>query len=346
MAPMIAVVVHVDAFGRGGDLPGDLIYRKRLDERPGGRMDGRGQTIRVGADQMRRQAGIGEIYLGSADSPRGEVPRPGRKPDDQENGVKPFEVRKYSGAVDAQPAGSGGCVGLASAERRRPPQQAGERYCLADAGESGQIALDHRIQVTLEPFPPSGRVVANRFGITSPAQPPQVFIPAEMLEQRRAGEPLEPPADVGRGTAGQLPFRQRAEAQDADPPGQGFTDSGNGQEVGGAGEQEPTGIRVGVHEPLDGSDHPVAAELYLVDRQRAASSGEEGQRIGQGRLPLRIVVERNVLTAPLLGYQPGKGCLSALTGPVQDDRAKSIERFAEAGPEVPADQFHKSNYSP
>ncbi len=106
------------------------------------------------------------------------------------------------------------------------------------------------------------------------------------------------------------------------------------------------GSRVGVHEPLDGSDHPVAAELYLVDRQRAASSGEEGQRIGQGRLPLRIVVERNVLTAPLLGYQPGKGCLSALTGPVQDDRAKSIERFAEAGPEVPADQFHKSNYSP
>ena len=167
-----------------------------------------------------------------------------------------------------------------------------------------------------------------------------------MLEQRRAGEPLEPPADVGRRTAGQLPFRQRAEAQDADPPGQGFTDGGNGQEVGGAGEQEPSGIRVVVHELLDGSDHPVAAELYLVDRQRAAASGEEGQRIGQGRLPLRIVVERNVLTAPLLGYQPGEGGLSALTGPVQDNRAKSIERFAEAGPEVPADQFHESNYSP
>lgn len=51
-------------------------------------MDGGGQTIRVGADQMGRQAGIGEIYLGAADSPRGEVPQPGRNPDDQEDGVK------------------------------------------------------------------------------------------------------------------------------------------------------------------------------------------------------------------------------------------------------------------
>ena len=90
------------------------------------------------------------------------------------------------------------------------------------------------------------------------------------------------------------------------PSGQGLADGWDGQEVGGAGQQETSRCRRRIHQTLDSPNNAIATELYLVHSEQSGLIGQESDRIVQGSFSGRVIVKRRVSTISLGRDEPSK----------------------------------------
>ena len=91
-----------------------------------------------------------------------------------------------------------------------------------------------------------------------------------------------------------------------------------------------------VHEQLDDLDQPITGDLHLVDHQRRRPARQERHGIVAGGLQHRLVLERDIGSAGLLGDEPGQSRLARLARPVQDHDAEPAERVTEPVCQMPA----------
>lgn len=62
---VVPVVEHTQTATRGGQLAGDLVDRESFQQRTGGTGCGRGEHLGSDAEQIGRQAGVGQMELGA-----------------------------------------------------------------------------------------------------------------------------------------------------------------------------------------------------------------------------------------------------------------------------------------
>ena len=122
----------------------------------------------------------------------------------------------------------------------------------------------------------------------------------------------------GVGGPFQLALGERPQLDDLHPAGQGVGEPAQRQHLGGPGEQELPGTRVGIDGYLDRPEQP-RSQLNLIDHHEAVVLDEAGRIVLCSAQRRRIVQQADHGVRVPQGGDPGQGALAGLPGAVERD---------------------------
>src|SRR5947209_6409417 len=271
-------------------------------------------------EQARRQPGVVEVELGRLDETLAEI---GEKRRQAEGDVARLQHRKPAsrrGLGDAAVARQRGEVEDLPRAAGAEAEEGLEEQQVADLDELPDVTLDVGGDIVGKPFV-SGQVPLVDPGIAA--------LPKQRIEVRRR-----------LGKTADLLQRERQQLRQGGAAGERLGHAADQRQVLGAGEQEPAGRWVFVHQALQiGKDlrHP----LDLVKDDAVPVPGEESDRVLLGEFPLRRVLQGHV--RPVGEGHAAESRLARLAWPRQSEDRIARGQVEETRLEEPLD--HGSSLS-
>jgi hypothetical protein len=136
--------------------------------------------------------------------------------------------------------------------------------------------------------------------------------------------------------ASQLALGKRMQAQDAHPTGERVRELWDEEYVGGSGQDESARDAPPIDRELERREQCRHA-LYLVEDRAAWQFSHEAHGISLRGCSSHVIVERVVAVATTLAHHPRERRLAALSGSVNQDHRRVVERLAQAGGQEPGD---------
>ena len=196
------------------------------------------------------------------------------------------------------------------------PQHPRHRAQLLDSGHVADIALNDRLDVVEMPVLPAAPArTGQRLGVAAGEDGFHEVVADDRCSGYR-GLARERLVEEGRGGVAKLRLGERQQADDSHAARERIRDTRERHQVGGSGEQEPAGARVGVDGGLDGQ-YEARRALNLVD-DRPIETANETDGIVRCGVQDGGVVER-MERRGVARNPPRQRGLARLTGSTEQD---------------------------
>ena len=293
------------------------------------------QPILVRAQQVGRQARVGQDQLGRLQQALADVPGPGRDQLHEESLLQQHQVPLEGHPRHAHLAREVGNVQEAAGAGTQERQQPGHFREPRDVRKVPDLALEDGSDVCGEPrFPAVGRGHLLDLGETSPDDAaPEIGEDRIGLREMRKLR-FEHGIREALANGLQLALREGPEGEYLHPAGQRIGQPWEKKDMGRPGQQEPAGAAGSIHIGLDGQKQ-VRHALDLVEYDGPASFRDEpgGIRTGRGK-GWRIVQAEILGRVPPVSQRPGQSALSRLAGPMEEDHRSIAQRLQQLGCDI------------